>query len=57
MPCGLRQSHVKPMKNGANLLTEQTIDALLLGGIKQGVMANFAIDPAAQESRQSVAVR
>jgi hypothetical protein len=57
MPCGLRQSHVKPMKNGANLPTEQTVDALLLGGIKQGFMANFAIDPAPQESRQTAAVK
>jgi len=57
MPCGLRQSHVKPMKNGANLLADQTIDALLLGGIKQGFMANFAIDPATQESRQSATAK
>lgn len=57
MPCGLRQSHVKPMKNGANLTTEQTIDALLLGGIKQGFMANFTIDPATRESRQSATAK
>lgn len=57
MPCGLRQSHVKPMKNGANLLTDQAVDAPLLGSIKQGFMANFAIDPAAQESRQSATAK
>lgn len=53
MPGGLRQSRINPMENRAKMPAEQTADALLLGDIKQGVTANFAIEPATQESRQS----